>query len=60
MILKWFKRYQPKTSDGLTVYTNRLIENDPILLRLILDKLGFFKIYLLSLWRNIKMNLKIM
>ena len=40
MILKWFKRYQPKTSDGLTVYTNRLIENDP----------NFAKTYIRQTW----------
>lgn len=29
MLLKWFKRYQPKTSEGLKTYINRLIKDEP-------------------------------
>ncbi|MBR1479534.1 MAG: hypothetical protein IJ599_01365, partial [Alphaproteobacteria bacterium] len=31
LLLKWFKRYPPKTSEGIRAYTNCLLKTDPAL-----------------------------
>jgi soluble lytic murein transglycosylase len=40
MLLKWFKRYPPKTSEGVVAYINCLLRNDP----------EFAKIYIKQTW----------
>lgn len=40
IILKWFKRYHPKTSEGLSAYINRLMKTDP----------DFAKTYIKQTW----------